>query len=774
MRKVILAALAITIGLIALGVSSVVRIPAGGGAWCQDHYLGPGLQIKSPLARVARFEPADQLLQIDRVLEVQDGDAIPFSCTVHYRWDFQRLPTEAVDPRSVEDRFEQVLQNTERSSAAAGLGLRAEQDLRRLIDELPIITSDLRFAYPTPEIEALREAARPTGEKVVVVGMDGFDWVLLDRLIESGRCPTFARMKREGAWGEIISRPPVLSPLIWTTMATGRLPEDHGVLDFVVHDPVTGKDAPITNQSRKVQAFWNILSIIGRTVHLVNWWASYPAEDINGVMVSERVFYQLFGIRPSLDDPANVSPADTLEKVKSLLVEADDITFEEIRTFAQISRADFDAALEEARLAENPYDNRINHLRKIIAVTRGVFNVGRWLLEERPADLTVLYIEGTDTIGHRFAHFLPPRLDWIDPTDYARYRDTMAHYYELCDRSLAELMEHAPPETTWLVVADHGFYTGAARPSIEPDDFVMGAPQWHRMVGVYLASGPHVQPGKIPHVHIDDLGRTLLWLSGAPASKELRGKELTTMMRPEWVAAHPPTTVDTFDDLPRAWLNRDPRNQGNSNSGSVLDAARMAELQALGYISDEAAPTPQDTAGSETQSKATEPYNRANIAHRNGDLAAAEQLYLQALELDPDFALAMFSLASVYGSLSQHEDSLRWTLRALETNSEHLPNRILLDFVSEADAAGRLDRALPALEMIRARWDQTSTYFTARGRAYELQGQIAEAEREYLAALDLDPGDAVATEKFSSWRTAAGPWTSTESCNGIIRRSKAT
>ena len=268
------------------------------------------------------------------------------------------------------------------------------------------------------------------------------------------------------------------------------------------------------------------------------------------------------------------------------------------------------------------------------------------------------------------------------------------------------------------------------------------------MVGVFLALGPNVNAGKIPHVHIDDLDRTLLWLSGAPASQELRGKELTTMMRPEWVAAHPPTTVDTFDDLPRAWLNRNPRDQGDSNSGSVLDAARMAELQALGYISDEPALKAQDTAGSETQSKATEPYNRANIAHRDGDLAAAEQLYLQALELDPDFALAMFSLASVYGSLSQHEDSLRWTLRALETNSEHLPNRILLDFVSEADAAGRLDRALPALEMIRARWDQTSTYFTARGRVYELQGLIAEAEREYLAALDLDPGDAVATEKI--------------------------
>jgi tetratricopeptide (TPR) repeat protein len=322
----------------------------------------------------------------------------------------------------------------------------------------------------------------------------------------------------------------------------------------------------------------------------------------------------------------------------------------------------------------------------------------------------------------------------------------MARYYELCDRSLGELMDLAPSETTWIVVADHGFYTGAARPSVEPDDFVMGAPQWHRMVGVFLASGPHVKTGKIPHVHIDDLGRTLLWLHGAPASEEMRGKELTEMMRPEWVATHPSITIDSYGDLPRAWLNTGPAAPEAADSTAVLDSARMAELQALGYISDEPAAPAGAMPADAPQAKATEPYNRANIAHRNGDLHEAERLYLEALDLDPDFALAMFSLGAVYASLDQHEDSLRWMLRALETNSEHLPNRILLDFVIEADAAGRLDRALPALEMIRARWEQTSTYFTARGRAYELSGRLDDAEREYLKALDLDPGDAMATE----------------------------
>ena len=97
-----------------------------------------------------------------------------------------------------------------------------------------------------------------------MIGLDGLDWGLLDRLIAEGRCPTFARMKRDGAWGDIVSHQPVLSPLIWTSIATGRRPEVHGVLDFVVTDPATGEDVPITNQFRQVHAFWNILSAIGR------------------------------------------------------------------------------------------------------------------------------------------------------------------------------------------------------------------------------------------------------------------------------------------------------------------------------------------------------------------------------------------------------------------------------------------------------------------------------------------------------------------------------
>ena len=60
---------------------------------------------------------------------------------------------------------------------------------------------------------------------------------LLERQAAEGRVPNLARLMREGAWGPLRSREPLLSPLLWTTIATGQRPQDHGILDFVEPGP---------------------------------------------------------------------------------------------------------------------------------------------------------------------------------------------------------------------------------------------------------------------------------------------------------------------------------------------------------------------------------------------------------------------------------------------------------------------------------------------------------------------------------------------------------
>src|SRR3989338_7322162 len=64
------------------------------------------------------------------------------------------------------------------------------------------------------------------GPKLILLGIDGADWDIIDHYIIEGRLPTFSRLKREGAWGYLRSFDPMLSPMLWTTIATGKRPDE--------------------------------------------------------------------------------------------------------------------------------------------------------------------------------------------------------------------------------------------------------------------------------------------------------------------------------------------------------------------------------------------------------------------------------------------------------------------------------------------------------------------------------------------------------------------
>lgn len=761
MRKLI-AVIVILVVVGVLGYGSVVRVPDGAGAWVSGRYLAPGVHLRSPFAHVEPYPAGQQKLTVRHELGTREGARYDLTIHLDYTWKSDALASQPLDPQALGERVEDLLSDLDGRYSGAGFGDNVRQALQPALGDLPIDVSAIDVSYPGQALEGIAAAARPTGEHVVVLGLDGFDWVLLDRLISEGHCPTFARIKRDGAWANLQSHPPVLSPLIWTSMASGRRPEVHGILDFVVKDPKTGKDRPITNQSRKVHTFWNIMSYAGESVNVVNWWATYPAEPINGIMVSERMFYQLFGMKLDQRDPANVYPPEALQHVLPLLVQADDIDYSAVKSFANITRAEYDQELAKAAKAKNPFDNRLNHLRKIIATTRSVFNIGHWLIKEHPADLTTLYVEGTDTIGHRFAHFLPPKLDWVSQQNYDRYHNTMAVYYEDVDRLLGQLMKDAPSDTTWIITADHGFYTGAARPRVEPDDFGIGAAQWHRMTGVFMAKGPHVRRGELRSVDIYDLCRTLLWLEGAPISKELQGKVVEDLMMPEWAAAHPPIFVDSYSKLPMTWKAEGAR--------SVMDDARVKELEALGYLSPGGgsaarqtpvqehdttqepdgtqATTPEETSSSSNagEAKVTEYYNLGKLAAGRNDWEEARRYYLQALEVRPDFAFGMIALANVQHHLGNQEKALYWYTRALETGNEHLPQKTLVDFAQAADLAGKVDKVPPALNFVKDKWGDRPAFYSAMGLAFEKMGRIREAAEQYREALQRDPAEPVATE----------------------------
>ena len=74
---------------------------------------------------------------------------------------------------------------------------------------------------------SFQEHPRPAlAAPVLVLGIDGFEWSVVLPLLAEGRMPTLAALMERGVVGKLSTLDPTVSPRLWTTIATGKLPED--------------------------------------------------------------------------------------------------------------------------------------------------------------------------------------------------------------------------------------------------------------------------------------------------------------------------------------------------------------------------------------------------------------------------------------------------------------------------------------------------------------------------------------------------------------------
>jgi len=127
--------------------------------------------------------------------------------------------------------------------------------------------------------------AAPRG-RILVFGIDAATPRLVEPWMEEGLLPNLQGLAREGAWGPLASHHPLLSPRIWTSIATGKAPKRHGI-EYWVHRKGPRKRRLYRSTDRKGPAIWNLLSDRGLRVGVVNWLITYPPEKVDGALVSD-------------------------------------------------------------------------------------------------------------------------------------------------------------------------------------------------------------------------------------------------------------------------------------------------------------------------------------------------------------------------------------------------------------------------------------------------------------------------------------------------------
>lgn len=130
------------------------------------------------------------------------------------------------------------------------------------------------------------EAADPSDSPILLIGVDGLEWDIVLPMVRAGKMPETAKLMQRGTYGLLETFEPTMSPVIWTSIATGKGLDKHGIKHFAWRRP----DEPpqlYTNRHRKTKAIWNIASDYGRRVAICGWWMTFPVEPVNGVMVAQ-------------------------------------------------------------------------------------------------------------------------------------------------------------------------------------------------------------------------------------------------------------------------------------------------------------------------------------------------------------------------------------------------------------------------------------------------------------------------------------------------------
>lgn len=395
------------------------------------------------------------------------------------------------------------------------------------------------------------------GGRVVVLALDGASLDYLSVTVAQGGLPNFGRLLDGGAATHLATLRPTQAEPIWTTVATGRLPQTSGIRSARRYRAFAGgptldvlpdymfSQALVrygyltaerhTPASMAGQPLWQILSGRGIRVGVIGWPLTYPAPGVRGFVVSDEL-HRLDESRVDVATAAAVSPAafwTTLAAARRVV-----LTDDPRRVLADgetLPRgADADGGAEPAPVMADHL-----HLR-LLAVTAS----------DRATRFLAVRLPGLDAVAHYYLRYASPEeFGDVSDDERTRFGRVLASYYGVLDATVGTLMRGLGPDDLLLVVSSHGIepLTPAKRllERVVGDPLLSGTHE-RAPDGFVLAFGAGVQRGEPERASVADIAPTVLYYLGLPIGRDMDGRARTDFFTPEFTATQPLTFIPSY------------------------------------------------------------------------------------------------------------------------------------------------------------------------------------------------------------------------------------
>lgn len=264
--------------------------------------------------------------------------------------------------------------------------------------------------------------------KVLVIGLDGATFDIIDPLVKEGKMPNLKRLIECGASGSLESTTPPITGPAWLSLTTGMSPGKTGIFDFMKRTDESYCLHPISSQDFVGKSVWDYLSQAEKQVGILNYPLLYPPYKINGFMSA--------GVGVPLID-ANFTYPKMLK-----------------RELNQIAGGRYEIMVPYHKPR---YNNTDLFLKDLYRVFNKHVRAAKYLITKKKWDLLWVIFSQTDALQHLMWRFIDPDHPLYQKKQAEIYGQKFKDFWKYVDKAIGDILNLIDQKTTIILLSDHGF-----------------------------------------------------------------------------------------------------------------------------------------------------------------------------------------------------------------------------------------------------------------------------------------------------------------------------